>query len=97
MKQNELKNNVVIMIVVAVVAAILRVLRFIEIVSVDRVITSLFFGVFVGALVVVLKNGYVFLKNNEQRRGESGRMLIIFSIIAVFCLVLTCILATIFN
>lgn len=97
MKQNELKNNVVIMIVIAVVATILRVLRFIEIVSVDKIITSLFFGVFAGALVVVLKNGYVFLKNNEQRRGESGKMLIIFSVVAVICLILTCILATIFS
>lgn len=97
MKQDEMKQNVVILVVIALIAATLRVVRYIEIISVDRIVTAIFFGVFVGSMVVVLKNVFIFFKNNEQKRGDSGKGLLIFSIVAVVSLILTCILATVFN
>lgn len=97
MKQDEMKQNVVILTVVALIAAVLRIVRYFEIISVGHVVTAVFFGVFIGSMAVVLKNGFIFLKNNEQKRGDSGKILLVFSIIAVLSLILTCILATIFN
>ena len=97
MKQNEMKQNVMILVIVALIVAILRIVRYFEIISVGHVITAVFFGIFIGSMVVVLKNGFIFLKNSEQKRGDSGKSLLIFSIVAVVSLILTCILATIFN
>ena len=97
MKQDEMKQNIVILAIVALIAAVLRIVRYFEIISVGHVVTAVFFGVFIGSMVVILKNGFIFLKNNEQKRGDSGKILLVFSIVAVLSLILTCILATIFG
>lgn len=72
------------------VALVICLLRFMETIN---PVVCVFFAVFAGALVVVIKNVVMIFKYAEHQRQGVEKNLMIFGAITLLSLILTCILA----
>lgn len=77
-----------------VVAIGVCLLRFLDTIN---PIVAIFFAIFIGSLVVVLKNVVVTFRYKEHQRLSIGKSLIVFSVASVVSLILTCILAAVLS
>ena len=92
MKYDSLKRDLGLFFGVLIVAIGIFLLKYL---STMNPVVAIFFAIFVGALAVVLKNVVITFRYKEHQRISIGRSLIVFSIVAVVSLILTCILAAV--
>lgn len=92
MRVDNLKKDILIFIVSAIFAFVIFLLRFFETINLA---VDIFFAIFVGSLVVLVKNAITYFKYQESQRGNIGKNVLIFSVVALISLILTCILAAV--
>ncbi len=92
MSYDSLKTDIKIFIGVVVLASVLFFLRFTNTVNPA---VDIFLGIFEGSLIIILKNVVIKFKYKEHQRMGVEKSLMIFSAVALFSLILTCILATV--
>ena len=92
MRVNNLKKDVLIFIISDLLAFVVFLLRFSNTIN---IIVDFFFAIFVGSLVVLIKNAVIYFKYKEHQRGDIGKNVLIFSIVALVGLIMTCLLAAI--
>ncbi len=92
MREDKLKKDFLIFFLSAVLAFVIFYLRFLETIN---IVVVFFFAIFVGSLVILIKNAVMHFKYQEHQRGNIGKSVLIFSGIALISLILTCILAAI--
>ena len=94
MRDDSLKKDTLVFFISAVIAFLIFYLRFSNTI---HLAVDFFFAVFVGALVVLVKNIVIYFRYQEHQRGNIGRSVLVFSVIALINLILTCILAAVLS